>query len=542
MADSNLTTKEKPEVVPTKYRLPFILTTCCFALWGFANDFTNPLVKVFEQVFVITTSQASWLQFAFYTGYFCMALPAAFFIRRFSYKGAIMVGFLFYAIGALLAIPASMTATFGLFLLGSYVLTYGLAFLETACNPYILSMGPKETATQRLNLAQAFNPIGSLVGMFVASQLLAPNLMVTKFQDDIKLGKPEVIAYLITDQEKLPNGARMKVTDPDATPQQKEADRETFVLADEANSEVKLYRDGIPDFETEVGALGGATANAMKVFRYTNPDEFRALQQADLGYVRTPYVVVAGVVLVFLAIFALSNMPTFKSEHKDAPFMEITHRIFGRAHFAGGVIAQLFYVGAQIMCWTFIIHYGMTEVGLTLSQAQTWNIVAMIIFLSSRWICTFLLRIVSPGRLLFLFALGGIAFTVGAIFLEGEIFKLSMFGTELAGNLGLMSLVMVSACMSLMFPTIYGIALNGMEEEEAKLGSAYLIMSIVGGAVLTKLQGGLIDDFGVRTSFWMPVGCFIVIAIYGLKTFTVYEKPRSSDMAPSTGEEYGTTD
>jgi FHS family L-fucose permease-like MFS transporter len=200
---------DKPPVVPKQYLLPFILTTCCFSLWGFANDFTNPLVKVFEQVFIITTGQASWLQFAFYTGYFCMALPAAFFIRKFSYKAAIMVGFLFYAIGALLAIPASLYAAFPLFLLGSYVLTYGLAFLETACNPYILAMGPKETATQRLNLAQAFNPIGSLVGMFVASQILAPNLMVTQFQQDLKDGKQEVAQYVITDESKIPTGATL---------------------------------------------------------------------------------------------------------------------------------------------------------------------------------------------------------------------------------------------------------------------------------------------------------------------------------------------
>ena len=195
--------------VPKQYLLPFILTTCCFSLWGFANDFTNPLVKVFEQVFVITTGQASWLQFAFYTGYFCMALPAAFFIRKFSYKAAILIGFLFYAMGALLAIPASLYAVFPLFLLGSYILTFGLAFLETACNPYILAMGPPETATRRLNLAQAFNPIGSLVGMSVASLLLAPNLMVTELSDDLLAKKSEVTKYLVQSPEDIPEGATL---------------------------------------------------------------------------------------------------------------------------------------------------------------------------------------------------------------------------------------------------------------------------------------------------------------------------------------------
>jgi len=504
--------------VPKQYLLPFILTTCCFSLWGFANDFTNPLVKVFEQVFIITTSQASWLQFAFYTGYFCMALPAAFFIRRFSYKGAIMVGFLFYAVGALLAIPASMYAVFPLFLLGSYVLTYGLAFLETACNPYILSMGAKETATQRLNLAQAFNPIGSLVGMFVASQLLAPNLMVTQFASDLAEGKTEVVQLLIQDEANLPPGATMKLIEATDTEPAK-VSKDTFVLDDEAKTEVKLYIDGIPNFDTEVGALGAASTNAMKVLRETNPAGFEKIQQADLGYVRTPYVVVAAVVLVFLGIFAFSKMPSFQDEsEQDAPFLEITGRIWARPRFVGGVIAQLFNIGAQIMCWTFVVHYGMEYVGLTLAEAQTYNIYAMVIFLSSRWICTFLLRVISPGKMLFAFAMGGVMFTIGAIYLPGQA--------------GLISLVLISSCLSLMFPTIYGIALNGMEEEEAKLGSAYLIMAIVGGAVLTKLQGGMIDDYGVRTSFWLPAGCFMIVALYGLYTMTVLEpKAKREELA-----------
>ena len=487
----------KPDVVPKQYLLPFILTTCCFALWGFANDFTNPLVKVFEQVFIIGTSEASWLQFAFYTGYFCMALPAAFFIRKFSYKAAIMVGFAFCAVGALMAIPASLMASFWIFCLGSYILTYGLAFLETACNPYILSMGPVETATQRLNLAQAFNPIGSLTGMAVATFLLAPNLQVTDFQKGLKENNPEYTQYLLTSEEVLPTGAIIN-------------ESQEVVLADEAETTVTPYFDGIPDFETEVGALGDATPNALKVLRATEPEKFNELQQADLGFVRAPYVAFASVAIIFLLLFAFSKMPTFKTAAKDAPFGEITGRIFSRGHFTGGVIAQAFYVGAQIMCWTFIIHYGMEYVGLDLATAQKWNIAAMVLFLLSRFICTFLLRIFSPGVLLTTFALAGFALVVGAIYLPGKT--------------GLICLVGVSGCMSLMFPTIYGIALSGLKEEEAKLGSAYLIMSIVGGAVMTKLQGGIIDSSGVRTSFWLPAICFIVIAIYGILTFTKFEK------------------
>jgi len=503
-------TSEKPSVVPKQYLLPFILTTCCFSLWGFANDFTNPLVKVFEQVFIITTGQASWLQFAFYTGYFCMALPAAFFIRKFSYKSAILIGFLFYAIGALLAIPASLYAIFPLFLLGSYVLTFGLAFLETACNPYILAMGPRETATQRLNLAQAFNPIGSLVGMSVASLLLAPNLMVTELSDDLLAKNPEVVKYLVQSPDDLPTGATLKELNKEEI-EKGMTEPYAFVLDDEFKTEVALYKAELPNFETTPGALGAASTNAMKMIRETNVEKFQEIQQADLGYVRTPYVVIAVVVLVFFCIFAVSRMPTFRDESKaDAPFLEITGRIFTRPRFFGGVIAQLFNVGAQIMCWTFVVHYGMEYCNLRLGEAQSYNIAAMILFLSSRWVCTYLLRFFSPGAMLSIFAIGGVLFTVGAIYLPGKT--------------GLISLVLVSGCLSLMFPTIYGIALDGMKEEEAKLGSAYLIMAIVGGAFLTKLQGGLIDDYGVRTSFWLPAGCFVIVAVYGLLTYSVFER------------------
>jgi FHS family L-fucose permease-like MFS transporter len=502
-------------VVPRQYLLPFILTTCCFSLWGFANDFTNPLVKVYENVFIITTSQASWLQFAFYTGYFCMALPAAFFIRRFSYKAAIMVGFGFYALGALFAVPAASTATFGLFLLGSYILTYGLAFLETACNPYILAMGPKETATQRLNLAQAFNPIGSLIGMSVATLVLAPQLATGDFRSELAKGNTEYTQHLVVDASA--------------------GDDATKTLSD--GTEVKVYNK-LPDFDTEIGALDGAMPNALKAFRANDPDGFSEMQSADLDSVKKPYIIIACVVIAFLILYSLSNMPTFKQEGKDAPFMEITSRIFGRAHFREGVLAQAFYVGAQIMCWTFIVHYAMEQVGATLGQAQAWNIVAMLIFLASRWVCTALLRFISPGKMLCLFAIGALAFTVGAIPQKGEIFSIglpgflhSLIGTELVGNTGLLCLVMISSCMSLMFPTIYGIALGGMEEEESKLGSAFLIMSIVGGALLTKFQGGLIDSQGIRASFWLPAICFVMIAIYGFRTFTKFEK---EDASPTT--------
>ena len=278
----------KQPIVPKQYILTFILTTCCFSLWGFANDFTNPLVKVFEQVFIITTAQASWLQFAFYTGYFCMAIPAVMFIRKFSYKAAIMLGLGLYAAGALITIPASLTAQFALFCLASYVITYGLAFLETACNPYILAMGPVETATQRLNLAQAFNPCGSIIGMMVASMVLAPNLEVTKIREQVKTGDAAYTQYLITDSSLLPEGSVLT------------EDGASVILQD--GSVVRMYTDGLPDFVNESGALDGAMPNVMKGMRSGDVETFNATQKTDLANVRGPYMVIASVVNVFFII------------------------------------------------------------------------------------------------------------------------------------------------------------------------------------------------------------------------------------------------
>ncbi|QDV11221.1 L-fucose-proton symporter [Rosistilla oblonga] len=461
---------DQPAVVPRRYLLAFILTTCCFSMWGFANDLTNPLVKVFKEVFQISNTQSSLVQFAFYSGYFTMALPAAFFIRRFSYKGAIMVGFALYAVGALMSIPASLNTNFWIFIAGFYVLTFGLAFLETSCNPYILAMGPAETATRRLNLAQAFNPIGSLTGMIVASLLIAPALNIGSFRDAVENRDPAAVQYLHAE-----------------------------------------YPDGLPDFATEFGALDSAASAGLKNMKATAPEEFLAIQTHDLAVVRTPYVAIAAVALAFLGLFAVAKMPDFRQPEPDAPFFEIVGRLLARPNYREGVIAQAFYVGAQITCWTFVIHYGMEQVGLTLAQAQNWNIAAMVIFLISRFICTFLMHYVSAGRLLALFAIAAVGFTLGAILLPGKT--------------GLICLVLVSACMSLMFPTIYGIALKDLPEEEAKLGSAGLIMAIVGGAVLPLLQGKFIDELGVRSSFYLPLICFVVIALFGIRTFTKFERP-----------------
>ena len=414
------------------YLIPFVLITACFALWGFANDITNPMVKAFSKIFRMSVTEGTLTQVAFYGGYFAMALPAALFIRKFNYKSGILMGLGLYAAGAFLFIAARSTGTYWPFLVAYFILTCGLSFLETSANPYILAMGSPQTATRRLNFAQSFNPIGSLCGMFVAMNFIQARLNPMSSADRALL--------------------------PDA--------------------------------------------------------EFEAMRQSDLGILIKPYVIIGLVIVVMFLLILLVKMPRVKEENKGS-IRETLSDLLGKKRYREGVLAQFFYVGVQIMCWTFIIQYGtriFMERGMSEIDAevlsQRYNIAAMIIFCGSRFVCTWLMKYFQPGKMLHLFAIAGIGCTLGVIFLQGIA--------------GLYCLVAVSACMSLMFPTIYGIALDGLGED-AKFGAAGLIMAILGGSVLPPLQALIIDRGSilgmpaVNLSFVLPMLCFVIIAIYGYR-------------------------
>ena len=460
--NTNVLNTKHPLLAPGMI-IPFLMITALFPLWGFANDVTNPLVKAFKDIFLISNAQSSLVQFAFYLGYGIMAIPAAIFIRNYSYKAGILLGLALYATGAMLFIPASLYMEFNFFLAALCILTCGLALLETTANPYILSMGHPATATKRLNLAQAFNPIGSLTGMFVASTLILNKLQVEEFRAAEKAANPQ-------------------------------------------------YNDMLPS------VVDGKLTEALKAFSVDDPIAHQAMQAADLVTVRGPYVTISAIVAVLFLMYLFYKLPNTMSHSAPLTMSDLKgtfNRLFKNKIYIEGVIAQAFYVGAQIMCWTFIIHYGMTVVGLTSSQAQNYNIIAMSIFLVSRFICTFLLGYIKPGHLLMLLATGGGCLILGAIFFDGYM--------------GLYSLIGVSACMSLMFPTIYGLALQNMGDD-ASLASAGLVMAIVGGALMPPLQASLIDASpliaslpSVKTSFLMPFLCFIVIAIFGYRANYVHK-------------------
>ncbi len=422
---------QKESIVQKKYLTPFILITSLFALWGFANDITNPMVAAFKSLMEISNARASLIQLAFYGGYATMAIPAALFVRRYDYKKGILVGLALYATGALLFWPAARFEAFGFFLVSLYILTFGLAFLETTANPFILSLGSEKTATRRLNLAQSFNPMGSLLGMFVASRV--------------------ILAML--DSEKR-NAAGELI----------------FPTLDEATK--------------------------------------AAIRTSDLMIIRNPYVILGLVVIVMFVIIALVKMPhTGHSDQSSAS--DSFRRLIKNKIYREGVLAQVFYVAAQIMCWTFVIQYA-ERLGIPKATAQLYNIGAMSVFLCSRFISTLLMKYVNSRRLLMIFALGGMATMTGTILIDG-------MG-------GLYCLLATSAFMSLMFPTIYGIALEGIGED-ASLGAAGLVMAIVGGALMPPIQGAIIDlgQVGalpaVNASFILPFISFCVIAIYGWRTY-----------------------
>ena len=431
--------KSKNKHILTKdgvnYLLPFILVTTCFALWGFANDITNPMVKAFSKIFRMSVTDGALVQVAFYGGYFAMAFPAAMFIRKYSYKAGVLMGLGLYAVGALLFLPASWTGMYYPFLMAYFILTCGLSFLETSCNPYILSMGGEDTATRRLNLAQCFNPMGSLCGMYVAMNFIQAKLNPAS-----------------TDERALLSDA-----------------------------------------------------------------EFSAMRDADLSVLITPYLIIGAVIAVMFVVIWRAKMPHNADQNHDIHPLATLKRIFRIDYYREGVIAQFFYVGVQIMCWTFIIQYGtrvLMNEGMSEQAAevlsQQYNIIAMVIFVCSRFVCTLFLKYVNAGALLATLAVVGALLTCGVILIDGRW--------------GLYCLVAISGCMSLMFPTIYGIALQGLGDD-AKFGAAGLIMAILGGSVLPPLQANIIDQHtvwgmpAVNLSFVLPLMCFLVIIVYGYRTY-----------------------
>ena len=393
------------KIIEKKYLLPFCLVTALFLLWGIAANMTDTLLSAFRKIMSMNDLQTSLIQFAFYGSYFCFALPAALYIRKYSYKSGIILGLVLYSAGAILFLPAAKTASYVFYLVAIYIMAGGCSILETTANPYILSMGSSETATRRLNIAQSFNPIGCITG-----------ILLSKY----------------------------------------------FILND-----------------------------------------------ISLDSISGTYMSLGFALLVILLVMIVSNMPEGKDADGSESIKSVFSRLFNRKRYVFGVIALFFYMGAQTGVWSYSIRLSMSELGCTESQGATIYLIAVICFSVARFIFTWLMKWFNDSRLLAFAAAAGAILSVVVIFTSGS------------GWLCVAAMTIISFFMSLMFPTIYGISLKNIESSssggvagDAKIAASGLIMAILGGAVITPLQGLVSDVAGINISFVVPVFCFIVVLAF----------------------------
>jgi FHS family L-fucose permease-like MFS transporter len=400
--------------------ITFALITSLFFLWGLANNMTDTLLAAFKKIMSMTDFQTSMVQMSFYGAYFCLALPAAIIIKKYTYKTGILLGLGMYMIGAILFYPASKTMVYGHFLTALFILAGGLSILETTSNPYIIAIGPEETGTRRLNFAQSFNPIGSITGVVLSKFFILSHLNMATAEERAAMGKAQL----------------------------------------------------------------------------------SALQAQELNAVMGPYVGVALVLLILWITIAIRKMPRASEADSRVNLGPAVKRLIRNRHYILGVIAQFFYVGAQLCVWSFTIRYVMAELGLNESDSSSYYIAALILFTTMRFVNTALMKVIKPGSLLTLSTLLAIIFTATVTFGHGAISVYALVG--------------ISGCMSLMFPTIYGLATRGLGED-TKIAASGQIMAIVGGAVFPAIQGLVSDATGsIGISYAVPLICFLIILFYAM--------------------------
>jgi FHS family L-fucose permease-like MFS transporter len=462
---------EKHRLIPKGIVLPFILLTSLFFAWGIPNNLTDTMLAAFKRIMSLSDTKTAWIQVVCYLlGYGCFAIPGALFIKRYTYKSGVMLGLGLYALGAFLFYPAMLTSegsinlSFMMYLSALLILFAGLSVLETSANSYVCAIGAEQTATQRLNLSQSFNPFGAITGVVIS---------------------------------------------------------QVFVLS-RLNTMTAAERAAIPH------------------------EELTRIQGAELNAVTLTYVALGLVMVVLLLAIFFTRMPNLKEDDKKLDFAGTFRRLIKNKNYVWGVTAQFFYVGAQIAVWSFIIRYTMQQlqfdaiiaqlgtpvtsekiisalrkvepvaagfynfcewIGLdvllprTSEQAgATYYIMSLIVFVLGRFICTSLMKFVKPRNLLTALALIAVACCLTSIYAQGFI--------------GVYTLVFVSGCMSLMFPTIYSMGIAGLKDD-TKIGGAGMILAIAGAAFLTQLQGIVSDQSGsIKFAYWVPTIAFLIIAYY----------------------------
>ena len=410
----------KARLVYPKLAIPFVLLLLCFAAWGAAANLTDVVVGVFRSIFDMSNTQSALVQFAYYGAYFTLAIPAAMINRRFGYKAGVLTGLGLASLGGLLFVPAGEILEYGAFLAALFVLAAGMSILETSANPFVIAMGPEESATQRLNLAQAFNPVGANIGVLLGAVLILPEL----------------------------------------------------------------------------------TSEASKTIM--SPAELEQSQEDDLALVLGPYLGIAAVLMLIWLLIAFRKIstPRERSQEREGEARSgALRRLWRNRHYRYGVAAQFFNVGAQVCAWTFTILYAQDIVGVSAADSGWYLQASLILFLVARFVMTWLLGIFRPTLLLLLMASLGVGFCLVAMF------SLNM--------VGLIAVVGISLSLSLMFPTIYGVALRGLGED-TKFGAAGLVMAILGGALMPLLQGKVMDEVGAALAFVVPGVGLAFVACYAL--------------------------
>ncbi|KAF1687903.1 L-fucose:H+ symporter permease [Pseudoxanthomonas broegbernensis] len=408
--------------------IPLALIVSLFFLWGVANSLNDILIKQFKKAFELSDFQAGLVQSAFYLGYFVFALPAGMFMRRYGYKGAVVAGLALYAAGAFLFWPAASVHTYGMFLLALFVLASGLAFLETSANPLMTVLGPPEGAARRLNLAQAFNPLGAITGVLVGRH---------------------------------------------------------FILS------------GVEHTPAQLAAMAPAAREAYLA--------------SESAAVQVPYLVIGLVVCLWAVLVLLARFPRTRADADAAASTAMQggpattlRRLLGNGRFVFSVAAQFFYVGAQVCVWSFLIRYAQDSVpGMPEKTAADYLTVSLVLFMIGRFAGTALLRKVAAAPLLAAFAAANVPLAALAVLVPGMT--------------GLYAMVALSFFMSVMFPTIFALGLEGLGDDARKLGASLLVMSIVGGAALTALMGLVSDLAGIHKAVAVPLGCFAVILAFALR-------------------------
>ena len=487
-------------MVPKKHLTIFVLLVSCFALWGLLNNMTDNLVLAFQRIFTMDQSRAGLVQVAFYGAYAVLAIFAAVLAEEFSYRRGVLIGLFVYITGALLYIPACIAQSFDIYFIAIFIVAGGCSLLETTCNPYVLSLGDESTAVRRLNFAQMFNPLGSMIGIVLAQQLILSHL--------------------------------------------NPATAEERALMDAATRQGIIHNELFWVCAPYVG-LCAIAALIWLFFLFKREGESAVSGSAVLRVVvALAFSVVPMTVLYFIfpemdkitwVLCGVAGPVVYVLLLKD--YRAMLGTLLKTPRYWMGVIAQFFYVGVQIAAWTWLNVYCQKELGVTPAEGAIYYTIAISLFIAARWIATFLMKYFNPARMMAIFALGAILSCFGVMYLPTRVF--CTIG-KLPFSWNIVCLVSMSGFMSLMFPTIYGIALGNLDPKALKLGASGLIMAILGGAIITPWMADIIGNvnsvwcsltamypsdwdpdlklsrMSLRASFVVPAICFAVVGVYAL--------------------------